>query len=113
MDKITRDHAMFSPIGELKAVAIMSAQYAHKEFLRNSDEPLDGDDTERVAKFFLNELNRLNGNITLEEEVKVKIEEMKANDKLTGEHPNATDEDYESWAFEEIEANKSINSLGL
>lgn len=62
MDKGTREHAMFAPIGELKAVAILSAQHAHAEFQRNSDEPLDGDDTERVAKFFLEELNNLNGN---------------------------------------------------
>lgn len=54
---------LFEPVGELKAVAIIVAQSAHKMLMLNDSEPLDGDDTERLAGFFLEELNRLNANV--------------------------------------------------
>lgn len=39
-------------------------------------------------------------------EIIQRIEDMKNNDEKTGEHPNATDEDYQKWATEEFEANQ-------
>ena len=40
------------------------------------------------------------------EEAMERIDEMIAQDKKTGEHPNATFADYIGWATEEIKLNK-------
>lgn len=58
---MTKDQ-LFQEVGELKFVGYLMADQAHKELMDNENEPLDGDDTERVAEFFLERLNELNGN---------------------------------------------------
>lgn len=43
--------------------------------------------------------------LILEPSIEQRIDEMKQNDAQTGEHPDATDEQYKEWATEEWEAN--------
>lgn len=47
----------------------------------------------------------LEGRTFIEPSINDRMTEMRANDLITGEHPEATDEDYLNWAIEEFDAN--------
>jgi len=72
-----------------------------------AEETCDDDIWKEIPATLLEALGELplSGNKFDEPSINQRLDEMRANDLITGEHPEANDEQYLEWAIEEFDLN--------